>query len=140
MQSGKICLPDLVQDVSVPSLLRCPVCHEPLTNLGPIYQCPKGHTFDIARQGYVNLLLAHQRKSKQPGDNKEMILSRAHFLDEGYYQPISEKVNKAAMACFMTGECSDSGIILDVGCGEGYYITRLRETLMSHPLRQEPLH
>src|SRR5215471_11482909 len=94
MQSGKRGLPDLVQNASVPLGLSCPVCHEPLTNLGPLYQCPKGHTFDIAKQGYVNLLLAHQRKSKQPGDNKEMILARTHFLEQGYYQPISEKVNE----------------------------------------------
>jgi 23S rRNA (guanine745-N1)-methyltransferase len=140
MQSEKISLPDPVQNISIPLLLSCPVCHEQLTNLGRIYQCPKGHTFDIAKQGYVNLLLAHQRKSKQPGDSKEMILSRAHFLNQGYYQPISEKVNEAAMACFVTGHHSDSGTILDIGCGEGYYLSRLHEAFVSHPLYQGACH
>jgi len=140
MPSGKTGFPDLVQNASVPLFLSCPVCHEQLTNLGSLYQCASGHTFDIAKQGYVNLLLAHQRKSKQPGDNKEMILSRTRFLEQGYYQPISDKVNEVAMASLMTCEGSDSGRILDVGCGEGYYLTRLYEALTSHPLDQEPFH
>lgn len=132
MQSEKIYLPDLVSKTTVSSFLHCPVCHEQMTKSTHAYLCPHGHTFDIAKQGYINLLLAHQRKSKQPGDSKEMILSRAQFLDQGYYQPISDQVNKATLACMTAKKWTGSGTLLDVGCGEGYYLTRLQEALPSH--------
>lgn len=83
------------------------------------------------------MLLAHQRKSKQPGDSKEMVLSRAHFLDQGYYQPIAERVNKATLACVTTDKHTDLGTLLDVGCGEGYYLTRLQEAFASHASLQQ---
>jgi len=140
MQSEKIYLPDPVSNAAAISFLSCPVCHEQMTYLTQTYLCPRGHTFDTAKQGYVNLLLAHQRKSKQPGDSKEMILSRAHFLDQGYYRPIAEQVNKATLACVTTGEHTDLGTLLDVGCGEGYYLTRLQEALASHVASQHSSH
>lgn len=137
MQSEKLYLSDPVLNAATSSFLSCPVCHEQMTYLAQIYLCPNGHAFDIAKQGYVNLLLAHQRKSKQPGDSKEMILSRAQFLDQGFYQPISEQVNEAILACMTAGEHTDLETLLDVGCGEGYYLTRLREALALHALSQQ---
>lgn len=137
MQTEKISLPDPVSKAAASSFLSCPVCHEQMTSSAQAYLCPNGHTFDIAKQGYANLLLAHQRKSKQPGDSKEMILSRAHFLDQGYYQSISEQVNEAMLACMTAGEHTGIETLLDAGCGEGYYLTRLREALTSHTLSQQ---
>jgi len=136
MPGGKIYLPDPVSNAATSSFLRCPACYEQMTNSGQTYLCSQMHTFDIARQGYINLLLAHQKKTKQPGDSKEMILARAHFLNQGYYQPLSEQINEATLACVNAGEHTGLGIILDVGCGEGYYLARLREACVSHPFLQ----
>ncbi len=122
MQSEKI---DRLDRIAVTSdVLACPVCQEALTSLAQTYLCPRGHAFDLARQGYLNLLLAQQKKSREPGDSKEMIASRMYFLDQGYYRPLSEQVNQTALACLSEHEHLT---LLDAGCGEGYYLTRLRE-------------
>ena len=60
--------------------LRCPVCSAPLAPQGKMYDCENGHPFNIAKEGYVNLLLSHQRKSKTPGDEPEMVMARRRFL------------------------------------------------------------
>jgi len=134
MQSEKIYLPDPVSNAATTSFLRCPVCHEQMTHLAQAYLCPNGHNFTIAKQGYVNVLLAHQRKSKQPGDSKEMVSSRAHFLDQGYYQPLSEQVNEEILACLTANEQTGHETVVDVGCGEGYCLARLQEAFASHSL------
>ena len=54
------------------SMFRCPVCAAPLERRDGTYACPKGHSFDISREGYVHLLPANQKHSKAPGDDKEM--------------------------------------------------------------------
>ena len=91
---------------------KCPVCGEKLSLNGNSYVCPSRHTFDVAKEGYVNFLTAKDKHAKSPGDNKEMILSRRAIMDEGYYRPISD---------YVTSEYSlDGTTVLDVGCGEGY--------------------
>ena len=99
----------------------CPICAEPLVLQERSYICPNRHSFDLARQGYVNLLPVQQKKSLHPGDTKEQVRSRRAFLDGGFYAPIAEAV------CHMVKTCQ--GPILDVGCGEGYYGTRVSKTL-----------
>jgi 23S rRNA (guanine745-N1)-methyltransferase len=90
------------------------------------YWCPNGHSFDRAKAGYVNLLLANQKKSKEPGDSREMIRSRQAFLSQGHYQPLA-----SALAELIGKHRSDSAkTLLDVGCGEGYYLNFLHE---AHP-------
>ena len=37
--------------------LRCPVCAGALEKRAGASRCPKNHSFDIAKSGYVNLLL-----------------------------------------------------------------------------------
>jgi 23S rRNA (guanine745-N1)-methyltransferase len=98
------------------SILICPKCEQPLTQVGNQWQCPDKHSYDTARQGYTNLLLVNQKKSKNPGDDADMVRSRKQFLDAGYYQPISDAVNALV---------TRSGHVLDIGCGEGYYTERL---------------
>lgn len=103
--------------------LLCPVCHQPLTRQEHSCRCPGGHSFDIARQGYVNLLPVQQKRSLHPGDTREQVLSRRAFLDAGFYAPIVEALTAAAK------EFEAYGPVLDVGCGEGYYSARLAASL-----------
>ena len=102
---------------------QCPLCAQPLRRVEKRYVCPQGHSFDIARQGYVNLLTVQQKHSLDPGDTRQQVLSRRAFLESGFYAPISEALNQAALDYNAQGE------ILDVGCGEGYYSARLAAAL-----------
>ena len=63
--------------------LLCPVCGEQLNNTGKQYACPNRHSFDIARQGHVNLLTVQQKHSLNPGDTREQVLARREFLEAG---------------------------------------------------------
>ena len=105
----------------------CPVCGESLHKESNTLLCPNRHSFDIARQGYVNLLTVQQKHSLDPGDTREQVLARREFLEAGYYVPISDALNRAALDYQAQGE------ILDIGCGEGYYSARLA-TAMNAPL------
>jgi len=111
------------------SILQCPVCRQLLLISTGGYQCCNKHNFDAARQGYVNLLLAHQKHSKEPGDSADMIRSRRRFLDLGLYDRVSDSINEAVIAHLAGLERDRSFSILDAGCGEGFYIKRLRESL-----------
>lgn len=103
--------------------LICPLCGQKLSREEKQYLCPGGHSFDIARQGYVNLLTVQQKHSRSPGDTREQVLSRRAFLESGFYLPISEELNRAAL------DYGAQGPILDVGCGEGYYSVRLAQAM-----------
>ena len=92
--------------------------------------CPGHHCFDIARQGYVNLLTVQQKHSLHPGDTREQVLSRRAFLEAGYYAPIAEALIAVAKELMVnSNEIRPSGELLDVGCGEGYYSARLAGAL-----------
>lgn len=103
--------------------LLCPICREPLQQIGRSWRCAGNHSFDIARQGYVNLLTVQQKHSLNPGDTRQQVLARRSFLDGGFYAPIADAL------CDLTREHNCFGPILDVGCGEGYYSTRLAAAL-----------
>ncbi len=96
------------------SVLICPLCRAPLTLEPKSQGCTNGHSFDIAKEGYTNLLLVQQKKSKQPGDNPDMVKARRDYLQAGYYQPLSEA------ACQLLAPLN-AQYLLDIGCGEGYY-------------------
>ena len=70
--------------------LRCPVCGAPLVLGEKVYLCPQGHSFDVARQGYCNLLPVTKKHSKSPGDTKEQVQARRAFLSGGFYRPIAD--------------------------------------------------
>lgn len=103
--------------------LICPICGMPLQRQEREYRCCNRHSFDIARQGYVNLLTVQQKKSLHPGDTREQVLSRRSFLDSGFYAPIADTL------CETARELGAKGPILDIGCGEGYYSTKLASAL-----------
>src|ERR1700690_2053462 len=111
------------------SILQCPVCRNLLLLSADGYQCAKNHTFDAARQGYVNFLLAHKKHSKEPGDSPEMIRSRRRFLDLGHYNRVSDGINEAVAGNLHGSESGRAFSILDAGCGEGFYLKRLKESL-----------
>lgn len=101
--------------------ILCPLCGSKLTQQDNTCRCEKGHCFDVARQGYINLLPVQQKKSLHPGDTAQQVRSRRAFLDAGFYAPIAQALCDLAV--------DRSGPILDVGCGEGYYSARLAEAL-----------
>lgn len=103
--------------------LICPICGEKLNPVARSWVCGNGHSFDIARQGYVNLLPVQQKHSRFPGDTREQVLSRRAFLEAGHYAPICQALIDTAR------ELGAQGPILDVGCGEGYYAARLARAL-----------
>ena len=103
--------------------LRCPICSKQLNQADRQYRCPENHSYDIARQGYVNLLPVQQKHSLNPGDTRDQVLSRREFLEAGFYAPIAQTLIDTAKALDLSGQ------ILDVGCGEGYYSARLADAL-----------
>ena len=94
---------------------RCPVCRSPLTedDGARAWRCVEGHSFDVAREGYVNLLITHQRRQRAPGDSADMVASRRAFLDAGWYEPLH--------AALQRRRPPPDHAVLDAGCGEGYY-------------------
>lgn len=108
------------------SLFICPKCKEQLNKTANVLVCKNGHSFDVARQGYVNLLMPNKRHSVSPGDSREMVLSRRRFLESGKYEIFSDKLNEIVAALSAN---SQKTTIIDCGCGEGYYDGRLCEQL-----------
>ena len=102
--------------------LACPLDGNALEPHGASWRCAAGHSFDVASQGYVNLLPVQNKRSRDPGDSKEMIAARRRFLEAGVYQPIAQAVTEAALAGLSPE--STAGC-LDAGCGEGYYLRQL---------------
>ena len=91
------------------SVLICPVCREELNKAENKKKKKNGHSFDLAREGYVNLLLGSKSGDKK-GDSKESARARHAFLAKGYYSFLKEYL------------CSRmQGTVLDICCGDGYY-------------------
>ncbi len=101
--------------------LCCPLCGQAFVELDKPLRCPEGHSFDVARQGYVNLLPVQHKKSKAPGDSKEMVDARQCFLDSGVYLPIAQMLLRTVDSLLPNGDVT----LLDAGCGEGYYLNYL---------------
>ena len=76
--------------------LICPICGLTLDRVERGYRCERSHSFDMARQGYVNLLPVQQKRSLHPGDTREQVLGRRAFLESGCYAPISDTLNETA--------------------------------------------
>lgn len=105
-------------------IVTCPVCCEDLIKTKTGCNCSNRHNYDFAKEGYVNLLLSNDKNSKNPGDNKEMMLARHSFLKAGFYEPLlSELINT------IKALTTDESVVLEAGCGEGYYISGIKNVL-----------
>lgn len=114
------------------SPITCPVCAEPLLLKERTYRCSNGHSFDLAKEGYVNLLLSHQRKSKNPGDDKMMIQARRRFFDSGAFDPLTKLIQHS------TSNIPHS-TLLDCGCGEGHFLSALGGTRFGVDVSKEAI-
>lgn len=107
-----------------PLSLTCPVCGGTLADAGGALRCGAGHSFDKAKQGYVNLLLRAQSGGRRHGDDKRMVEARRAFLDTGCYAPLRDAL------CALALEFTDGPVrLLDAGCGEGYYTAAVAAAL-----------
>lgn len=113
------------------SFLLCPVCNADLKHVHSALVCQRGHSFDIAREGYVNFLLTNRQSLRRRGDSKEMLFARRSFLGRGHYRPLANAIGALTtqhlMDTLQDGVAVDRRGILDVGCGEGYYLDELRD-------------
>lgn len=98
----------------------CPVCGDALADSGSQCRCGRGHSYDRAKSGYLNLLMSQNRKEKRHGDDRAMVQARTRFLEAGHYRPLLEALARAAGA-----RAPERPAILDLGCGEGYYGSRI---------------
>ncbi len=114
--------------------LRCPVCRAGLavaetgragtaprtapraTAAGAVLRCPSGHSFDVARHGYVDLTGG---RATHPGDTAEMVAARAALLNAGHYRPLAQAIVAAA------APAAPPGLVVEVGAGTGYYLAAL---------------
>lgn len=118
---------DQTRPLSLASIWQCPNCQLPLRSDVKSMQCDNRHVFDKAKQGYCNLLLANQKAAKEPGDSREMIDARRAFLSAGHYQALVESL------CYLILKYREltnpKTNLLDLGCGEGYYLNALSTAL-----------
>jgi 23S rRNA (guanine745-N1)-methyltransferase len=101
-------------------MLVCPVrdCHRPLAREERRLICERGHSFDVARSKYVNLLQPQERRSKNPGDNTAAVAARRRLHDRGVTAPFLEAIGEIVGA-------TSSDVVLDAGCGDGFYLGSL---------------
>ena len=110
-------------------LWSCPVCGQPLHQQPAGLRCGKGHSFDGAKEGYVNLLLASRMRTKAPGDSKEMVQARHRLLEGGAYQAFGKALGQQMVQ--LASQQPGPLHLLDAGCGEGWYAQQVCQALCS---------
>ncbi|TDW23029.1 putative RNA methyltransferase [Kribbella kalugense] len=100
--------PDLV------AVLRCPVCADGLALDDRTARCPRGHAYDLAKQGYLNLLPT--ASNGIDGDSAAMVGARTVFLGTGHYAPIRD-------ALILAADLGEDDLVVEVGAGTGYYLS-----------------
>lgn len=103
---------DFTQPTHISSKLACPICASPLSLIYNTRRCSNAHSFDVAKEGYINLLLPQHKASRDPGDSKSMVLARQHFHDNEFYKPLTGAI---------TQHLAVDSSLADLGCGEGSY-------------------
>jgi 23S rRNA (guanine745-N1)-methyltransferase len=103
-------------------MLLCAVreCHLPLTREDRRLVCPRSHSFDVARSGYINLLQPQDRRSKNPGDTAEAVAARRRLHDRGYSLPLLKAIEESVNA-------RGKDTVFEAGCGDGFYLGSLAE-------------
>lgn len=105
------------------NLLMCPVCRGQLRLNERTWRCDNQHSYDVAKQGYVNLHVVQHKHSKNPGDTPESVQARRAFLSAGHYAPLQQAVVKKIRELRIEN-------LLDIGCGEGYYTNAMQAEVM----------
>jgi len=106
------------------ALLRCPVCRLDLAPAHRSLVCRKGHTFDLAKSGYVNLLRGRGRLPSAGGDTRAQLLRRDAFLSGGHFDFVSATVAQRLAATPWVHSASHLDV-LDAGCGTGYHLGKI---------------
>lgn len=112
------------------TLFICPVCSLPLIRENNKYLCHERHSYDISKEGYVNLLLPNMKKSSSPGDSADMVRSRRKFLEAGYFSRLPGLIAEKLLS-LAEEDNEETPAILDAGCGEGYYLSSVGEKISS---------
>jgi 23S rRNA (guanine745-N1)-methyltransferase len=110
----------------VTGYLCCPVCGGALALGGGSLSCDRGHSFDVARQGYVNLTAG--RPGPGTADAAEMVAARERFLGHGHYRLIADRL-RALAAAQAANEPNDAGLVIDLAGGTGYYLAAVLDGL-----------
>lgn len=105
------------------NLLMCPVCRQQLSLNERTWRCENHHSYDVAKQGYVNLHVVQHKHSKNPGDTPESVQARRAFLSAGYYAPLQQAVVEKIRKLRIEN-------LLDIGCGEGYYTNAMQAEVL----------
>lgn len=105
------------------NLLMCPVCREALSLSDKTWRCINNHSYDVAKQGYVNLHVVQHKHSKNPGDTPESVQARRTFLSAGFYAPLRQAVVDRIRTLKIEN-------LLDIGCGEGYYTDAMQKEVL----------
>ncbi|MEU1423900.1 putative RNA methyltransferase [Kitasatospora sp. NPDC005751] len=113
----------MLQDIQ--PYLACPHCAQALTPDGRVLRCPTGHSFDVAKQGYVSLLAGDAHTGT--GDTADMVAARSDFLAAGHYRPIADALAEAAAAV------APDGLVADLGAGTGHYLAHVLDALPDRP-------
>ncbi len=108
--------------------LACPLDGQSLSLHERCFVCANGHSFDLAKQGYLHLLPVQQMRSKFPGDSAEMIKARQHFLNAGFYDRIADRLIETLRSHM---QLNNDTCLLDAGCGEGFYLDWLYRVLQA---------
>ena len=104
------------------SIIICPNCKSLLHQFEKTVRCENGHSFDFSKEGYINLLLANQKKKNNPGDNKLMLNAREAFLSTGHYDFLIDNIELTINSFDLFSTSTDRMIqLLDLGCGTGFY-------------------
>lgn len=100
--------------------IKCPICNNELTKQDKTYKCLNNHCYDVAKEGYINLL--KKQGGKDFGDSKDMVKARREFFDLDYYAPLKKRLTEIISTLKITN-------LLDLGCGEGYYTNYYKNSL-----------
>ena len=118
------------QEIKMTGIYICPICKKSLSINGNSYVCQNTHTFDISKDGYVNLAFCLKGVKPDSGDSDKMCYDRRRFLEQGFYAPA------ANVLCELIEKLSENSpqargkkVIIDAGCGEGYYLRTMRDRL-----------
>ena len=109
----------------------------PLTDHGTRWVCADRHSYDLSREGYLNLLPVTSKPSRDPGDTRVMIAARRQVLDSGLFEPVATALAREVTERIATEHAAAGRVVLDAGCGDGYYTDTLRSTLIrATPMQQ----